>query len=131
MAALRAYAVPYPANQHPADLAAATSTYSAPDIPANAAMNTIDLIHAARETRSKKRARDEGKVITDNEYTSALVRQHAIESEHARVVYGGVAGVPQWGEALKTTLDNFIETMNAFVTTSKIRLIRPSFLSDS
>ncbi len=130
MAALQAYALPFPANQPPADFAAATSTYSAPAIPANAALNATDLIHAARETRSKKRARDEGKVITDNEYTSALVRQHAIESEHARVVYGGVAGVPEWGAALKTTLDKFIATMNAFVTTSKIRLILSSFPSN-
>jgi hypothetical protein len=126
MAAAPAYAVPFPApaNQPPADLAAATSTYSAPAIPANAAPNAADLIHAVRETRSKKRARDEGKLITDHEYGSALVRQHAIASEHARFVYGGVAGVPQWGATLQQTLDDHIATMNT-------RLIQPSFISNS
>ena len=116
------YAIPFPANPAPADLAAATSTFTAPTIPANAVLNATNLFHAARETRSKKRARDEGKLITDNEFASALVRQHAIESEHARIVYGA-AGVPQWGVTLQTTLNNFIATLNNFIATSAIRLI--------
>ena len=114
------YAVPFPANLGPADLAAATSTFTAPNIPANALLNAADLVHAARETRSKKRARDEGKLITDREFVSALVLQHAIESEHARFAYGG-AGVPPWGVTLQTTLNNFIAT-------SAIRWIGASFL---
>ena len=121
------YAVPFPANLAPADLAAATSTFTAPNIPANALLNAADLVHAARETRSKKRARDEGKLITDREFVSALVLQHAIESEHARFAYGG-AGVPPWGVTLQTTLNNLIATTNNFIATSAIRWIGASFL---
>ena len=103
------YSVSFLANPVPADLASATSTFTAPTIPANAILNATDLIREARETRSKKRARDEGKLITDNEFASALVRQGAIESEHARNDHGA-DGVPQWAVTLQTTLNNFIAT---------------------
>ena len=118
------YAVEFPANQAPADLAAAYSTFRAPAIAADAEQNATHLVDAARETRSKKRARDEGKLITEEEFASALVRQHAIQSEHARIAYGGAQGVPAWGVRLQATLDAFI----ASSTTRLIGLFKASFL---
>jgi hypothetical protein len=131
MAALQpTYPVAFPANQAPADFVAATSTFVAPAIAADAVQNAAHLVHAARETKSKKRAREDGKLITDDDFASALVQQHAIQSEHARAAYGTAEGMPAWGVRLQTTVgetkaivDEFKATLDAFIASSTTRLI--------
>ena len=110
------YTLGFPANAPPADAIASSSIYIAPDIPPNSVPRAIDLVEAARETRSKKRARDEGRILSDAEYAAACVRQHAIESEHARIAFGN-AGAPLWAVALSTQVANLITSVANLNTT--------------
>jgi hypothetical protein len=89
-----------PRTQRIANVAARTVTFRAPALAHNAPRQLDHLVAARRETRSMKRAREDGHTIADDEYTRDPIRQQAVASELASAEYYA-AGAPLWAITMR------------------------------
>ena len=86
-----------------ADHAARGAIARAPAIANNDPRHINDFVAACVETRSIKRAREDGRTITEAEVARSRVRKHALASELACSSYYA-AGTPVWAIQMRNDL---------------------------
>ena len=116
------------------DVVTRATIIKAPAIANNTPRNLNDLVAASIETRSLKRAREEGGRITDAELARAQVREHAVASELAAANYNP-AGAPPWAiqmrNAIIQTLQTEIQTVKSEIRRRFAHLIEQSLLNSN
>ena len=116
------------------DVVTRATIIKAPAIANNTPRNLNDLVAASIETRSLKRAREEGGRITDAELARAQVREHAVASELAAANYHA-AGVPPWAiqmrNAIIQKLQTEIQTVKSEIRRRLAHLIERSLLNSN
>ena len=101
------WSCPFPQTPLLADLAARGAITRAPAIANNDPRHINDFVAACVETRSIKRAREDGVTITEAEVARAQVRKYALACELASSSYNA-AGAPPWAIQMRDDLMQYI-----------------------
>ena len=124
------YSSAIPQTPDVVDVVTRATIIKAPAIANNTPRNLNDLVAASIETRSLKRAREEGGRITDAELARAQVREHAVASELAAANYHA-AGAPPWAIQMRNTLQTEIQTVKDEIRRRFAHLIEQSLLNSN
>ena len=121
------YSSAIPQTPDVVDVVTRATIIKAPAIANNTPRNLNDLVAASIETRSMKRAREEGGRITDAELARAQVREHAVASELAAANYNP-AGAPPWAIQMQNAI---IQTLQTEIRRRFAQLIEQSLLNSN
>ena len=94
------------------DVVIRATIIKAPAIANNTPRELNGLVAASIETRSMKRAREDGGRITDAELARAQVREHAVAGELAAANYHA-AGAPPWAIQMRNAIIQEIRRRHA------------------
>ena len=104
------YNCPIPRSLPLANAGARLVVDKAPAIANNSPRHLDHLVAACRETRSMKRARENGHTIADEEFARAMLRKQTVAIELASSVYHA-GGTPLWAITLRDDLRDDINTL--------------------
>ena len=119
------YSSAIPRTPDVVDVETRATIIKAPAIANNTPRHLNDLVAASIETRSMKRAREDGCWITDAELARAQVREHAVASELA-AANSHAAGAPPWAIQMRNAI---IQTLQTEIRRRYAHLIEQSLLN--